>query len=93
MKVGNLVICINDTIKTDYNGGTDYKFDVTIGKAYKIIDKRIVTVPKWNKTIVVINDLGKEQSFLEESNQPFFKEITLDEYRDYQLNKLLNENR
>ena len=41
MKVGNLVICINDTIKTDYNGGTDYKFDVTIGKAYKIIDKRI----------------------------------------------------
>lgn len=94
MKVGDFVLCINDTIKTDYNGGTDYKFDeVTIGKLYKIVDKRIVTVPKWQNTIVVIDDLGKERSFVEESDQPFFKVITLDEYRDLQLNKLLNESR
>jgi len=52
-------------------------WNVTEGKIYDIL--------KWNKLSFIIDDLGEE--FLLEGNYQFF--LTLEEYRQEQLDKLL----
>lgn len=86
MKEGDVVFCIDNNPKGMLNE-TVNPVSLSHNKPYRIKFSTNVTTnpPEWGKIIHIVNDDGQKASYRAE------RFINLQQWRDQQLNKLLNE--